>query len=142
VARVIRDYRPEDEPALRALHERLNNGWPFPDLSSPLYIAKKVVEIDGQIKDVAYLRATATTQMYLGSPSCKEEESATMHELQTELLNIAWVAGLQEIYMTLQSGPEHDYYSDRLKAFGWKLVPNEPLYEHLTGDSPSLKAVA
>lgn len=42
----IREYTPGDLDALRRLHATQNFGYPFPDLESPLFIAKLVLEDD------------------------------------------------------------------------------------------------
>jgi hypothetical protein len=43
----IRNYTPADLDALRRLHAAQGFGYPFPNLESPLFIAKLVVEDDG-----------------------------------------------------------------------------------------------
>ena len=42
----IRDYTPADLDALRRMHAAQGFGYPFPDLESPLFIAKLVLEED------------------------------------------------------------------------------------------------
>jgi len=43
----IRNYTPADVDALRRLHATQGFGYPFPNLESPLFITKLVVEDDG-----------------------------------------------------------------------------------------------
>jgi hypothetical protein len=42
----IREYTPEDLDALRRLHAAQGFGYPFPDLESPLFVSKLVLEDD------------------------------------------------------------------------------------------------
>jgi hypothetical protein len=44
----IREYTPADVDALRRLHAAQSFGYPFPDLESPLFIAKLVLEEDSR----------------------------------------------------------------------------------------------
>jgi hypothetical protein len=43
---LIREYTPGDLDALRRLHALENFGYPFPDLDSPLFVTKLVLEND------------------------------------------------------------------------------------------------
>src|SRR5580704_12462704 len=43
----IREYTPNDLDALRRLHAAQGFGYPFPDLDSPLFIAKLILEDEG-----------------------------------------------------------------------------------------------
>jgi hypothetical protein len=49
----IREYSPNDLDALRRLHAAQGFGYPFPDLESPLFIAKLILEDDGDGDDSA-----------------------------------------------------------------------------------------
>ena len=42
----IREYTPADFDALRRMHAAQGFGYPFPDLESPLFVAKLVLEDD------------------------------------------------------------------------------------------------
>jgi hypothetical protein len=44
----IREYTPNDFDALRRLHAAQGFGYPFPDLESPLFITKLILEDDGE----------------------------------------------------------------------------------------------
>jgi hypothetical protein len=44
----IREYTPSDLDALRRMHAAQNFGYSFPDLESPLFLSKLVLEDDGE----------------------------------------------------------------------------------------------
>lgn len=137
MTRVIRDYRAEDEPALRALHARFNDPFAFPDLSSPLYIVKKVVEVDGQVTDAVLVRKTAFVTAYLGTVF--DEQPSLIQALQTDVLASAWAAGVEDVGMFTNPDPIE---AERMAAMGWCLASSDPVYSHTTRESPSLKAAA
>jgi len=47
----IREYTPDDFDALRRLHAAQGFGYPFPDLESPLFVTKLILEDDGDSED-------------------------------------------------------------------------------------------
>ncbi len=56
----IREYTPADLDALKRLHAAQGFGYPFPDLDSPLFLTKLVLEEDsGEVSMAALLRLTA-----------------------------------------------------------------------------------
>jgi hypothetical protein len=49
----IREYRPSDLDALRRMHAAQGFGYPFPDLESPLFLSKLVLEDDDSGREEA-----------------------------------------------------------------------------------------
>jgi hypothetical protein len=47
----IREYKPADLDALRRMHAAQGFGYPLPDLDSPLFVSKLVLEDDGEDVD-------------------------------------------------------------------------------------------
>ncbi len=47
----IREYTPHDLEALRRLHAAQNFGYPFPDLDSPLFVTKLILEDEDSAED-------------------------------------------------------------------------------------------
>jgi len=44
---LVREYTPADLDALRRMHAAQGFGYPFPDLASPLFVTKLVLEDEG-----------------------------------------------------------------------------------------------
>ncbi|MGB6546370.1 MAG: hypothetical protein WBE97_12180, partial [Candidatus Acidiferrales bacterium] len=82
---LIREYSNGDLDALRRLHAAQGFGYPFPDLSSPLFISKLVLEDDSGAPAVAVLlRLTAETYLLhdprAGTPRDRWQRFLVMHE--------------------------------------------------------------
>jgi hypothetical protein len=59
----IRQYTPADLDALRRLHAAQGFGYPFPDLESPLFVSKLVLEEDGDEVDGGFANAETPAEM-------------------------------------------------------------------------------
>jgi hypothetical protein len=82
---IIREYTDADLDALRRMHAAQNFGYPFPDLASPLFISKLVLEDDGGAPAMAVLlRLTAETYLLhdprAGTPRDRWQRFLTLHE--------------------------------------------------------------
>ena len=64
----IREYTPSDLDALRRMHAAQGFGYPLPDLESPLFLSKLVLEDDG--RDIAPGREEGNPNSPQGSSSC------------------------------------------------------------------------
>jgi len=60
----IRQYRPEDEPALREMHARQGFAYEWPDINDPIFLTKLVLE-DDQGRPVMAVLARLTCELYL-----------------------------------------------------------------------------
>lgn len=60
---MIREFRPEDIPALRAIHQAQGNSYPFPDLTSPQFVGI-VVAVDENDVPVQAIAARKTVEVY------------------------------------------------------------------------------
>ena len=61
---LIRRYRPEDEPALRKMHQQQGFAYEFPEINDPIFLTKLVLE-DGQGRPVMAVLARLTCELYL-----------------------------------------------------------------------------
>lgn len=113
--RVIRDYRPEDEPELRRLHAEQGIDYDYPELNHPLFFCRKVVEVDGQICGVLVLKLCAETMLLLDGQQGPQEKMTAMQELQEAVLTEAYDRGLDEIHAAI---PEIGF-DKRLNQLGW-----------------------
>ena len=88
----IREYTPADLDALRQMHAAQGFGYPFPDLDSPMFVSKLVLEDDERaagkrmvpreasrrIMMAAFLRLTAETYCSTIPPRARPPELATI----------------------------------------------------------------
>jgi len=113
---MIRDYRPEDEAAVRAIHEAQGLDYKFPKVASPLFFVKKVQEIDGRVVGALMLRITAEAYLFVqGGPA---DKMAAMQELQPEVLKQAWEKGLDDVVCVVPD-TVLSRFKKRLKQLGW-----------------------
>ncbi|MGA9668244.1 MAG: hypothetical protein WBQ94_03500 [Terracidiphilus sp.] len=114
---MIRDYRPEDEEQVKALHAAMGLDYALPNLDSPLVFVKKVKDVDGTIVAATLFRITA--EAYLLCSGGPEDKWTAMTELQPEALIQAYEKGLDDLLCVVP--PELvDRFRKRLGLLGWE----------------------
>ena len=113
---MIRDYRPEDYAAVKALHAESGIDYALPDLAGPLFIVKKVVEVDGRVVAACALRIEAETYLWCGGSP--EDKMAAMLAMQPEILSDAWMLGIDNVVAWIPEAVE-ERFEKRLKQLGW-----------------------
>lgn len=98
---MIRDYEPEDLPAILEIHKAQGLDYSLYDLSSPLCFVKKVRVEGGRVVGAMILRLTAETILLVaGSPVAR---GRAIEELQPEVLSEAFAKGLDDISCVVPS---------------------------------------
>ena len=92
---MIRDFRPEDFDAVKELHKAQGFDYTLDDLSNPLFLVRKVREVNGRVVAAMFLRLTAET--FLVTAGSPEVKSRSIMELQPEVLREAYEKGLSDI---------------------------------------------
>lgn len=113
---MVRDYRPEDFEQVKALHEASGIDYAMPDLSVPLFLVKKVVEVDGKVIAACALRIECETYLWCGGEP--DEKMAAMLEMQPEILQDAWMFGIDNLVCWIPEAVEIKF-EKRLKQLGW-----------------------
>jgi hypothetical protein len=121
---LIREYTERDLDALRGLHASQGFGYPFPDLSSPLFISKLVLEDDcGAPAMAVLLRLTAETYLlhdpHAGTPRDRWQRFLVMHEATRRA---AAARGLDDAQAFLPP-PVARAFGRRLERLGWRRDP-------------------
>jgi len=116
----IRDYTPEDEPALRAMHAAQNFDYPFPDLANQLFLTRLVLEDDdgrplmavlGRVTCEAFLLADAKA----GTPRERWQHLRTLHEAARRALH---AQGFEDATAWIPPRIERSF-GRRLRRLGW-----------------------
>ena len=95
----IRDFQDSDLDAIKGIHKSQGFDYAVPDLTSPLFLVKKVREVNGRVVGAMVLRITAETFLFIeGSP---ETKARSILELQPEVIQEAYVKGLSDIICVL-----------------------------------------
>jgi hypothetical protein len=123
---MIRDYRAEDAEAIKSIHNSQGFDYSLSDLSDPLFLVKKVREVNGRVVAAMVLRLTAETFLLVeGSPEAK---GRAVLELQPEVLREAYEKGLSEVVCVVP--PEiSESFAPVLERMGWVRARTWPLYQ-------------
>jgi hypothetical protein len=117
----LRDYQSTDFEAVKAIHEKTQIDYTFPDLNSPLFLVTKVIEDDrGVVRACggAYLQA----EVYLwldGSPWADAgDKLAAIHALDGAVLHDVYLRGINCAVLWLPPGMSR--FGDRLVDMGFE----------------------
>jgi hypothetical protein len=126
---MIRDFHSDDLPTLKAIHAGQKFDYSLPELSSPLFLVKKVREEGGRVVAAMGLRITAETFLLCeGSPVAK---ARAIEELQPEVLRAAWEKGLDDIVCLVP--PEiSESFAPALTKMGWSRDRDWPMWSRST----------
>jgi hypothetical protein len=111
---VVRDYQPSDFERVKELHEASGIDYQLPDLSSPLFLVTKVVELDGIVRAAGGLYLQCETYLWLdysdwASPEAKLE---SIKLLDRAGMQEAWLRGIDCACLWLPPGM--DRFGERL----------------------------
>lgn len=122
----IRDYHETDKNAISAIHKAQGFDYTLPDLTSPLFLVKKVREVDGRVVAAMCLRITAET--FLFSSGSPETKARSIMELQPEVLREAYEKGLSDVICVIP--PEiSESFAPVLKRMGWEPTRDWPKWQ-------------
>jgi len=117
---IIRDYRPEDEQALRTMHAAQGFDYPFPDLSNPLFAARLVLEDDsGRVAMAALGRVTCEVFLLAqpgdSAPRARWRRLLAIHEAMRRTLQ---AQGFEDATCWIPPRIERAF-GRRLRSLGW-----------------------
>jgi hypothetical protein len=145
----IREYNPSDLDALRQMHAAQGFGYPLPDLESPLFVSKLVLEDDGEDRDLGrelanpnspnansprvtmavLQRLTAETYLlhdpYAGTPRRRWQNFLALHDAARDA---AISRGLDDVQAFLPPSIARAF-GRRLARLGWTQDP-WPCFSH------------
>ena len=122
---MVRDYQPEDAESVKLLHKSQGFDYASPNLDNPLFLVKKVREIDGRVVAVCAMRLTLETYLLVeGSP---ETKARSILELQPEVLHEAYEKGLSDVFFVVP--PEiASEFGPVVERLGWSKDREWPMY--------------
>jgi hypothetical protein len=132
---MIRDFKLEDMDEVRRIHKENGFEYTLPDLSAPLWVVTKVVEIDGRVR--AALGAWIQVELYLqldkGDWATPEQKHEWLVELDRAVTEEVWLRGIDQECVWLP--PNMERFGQRLeKDFGFtKDREGWYVYSKLTG---------
>lgn len=110
----VRDYKPSDLAAVKAIHEATQINYTFPNLDSKLFLVKKVMEVNGVVRVAAGMYIQAETYLWLdhsdwGDP---DQKYVAIQALSKEVMKETWLQGVDEAVLWLPPGMER--FGERL----------------------------
>lgn len=114
-----RDAETADRETIRQIHAQNGIDYSLPDLDSPLFCVRKVVEDDnGRVVGACFLRLTAETYLMLSPELTPRDKVTAMQAMQPEVLRSAWELGLDEVEARIPAEIEARFHK-RLRCLGW-----------------------
>lgn len=115
----VRDAVPSDFLDVARIHRQMGMDYALPDLASPLFFVRKVVEDDeGNIVGACFLRLTAETYLFLSQDLDAQAKMIAMQAMQPEVLEAAWLQGIDDIEARIP-GDLEKRFQKRLCRLGW-----------------------
>lgn len=115
----VRDYKPADFAAVKAIHEATQIDYSMPDLASPLFLVKKVLEVEGVVRAVLGMRIESECYLWLDQSDWADPEMklVAIGILDREGMQEAWLKGVDDAVLYLPPGMER--FGKRLEALGF-----------------------
>ena len=117
---IVREFKPEDMPALKSLHARSGFKYDLPDFADQQFVVRRVAEDDGQIVMGGFLRQTTEAFLVCDShwrgPRWRYEALEAIHNDAVEQLR---KTGFRDIQAFLPPEIEKRF-GERLLALGWQ----------------------
>ena len=96
---MIRDFQSADGPQVKSLHKSQGFDYALGDLDNPLFLVRKVREVNGRVVGAMFLKLTVETYLLVeGSP---ETKARSILELQPEVLHEAYEKGLSDVFFVV-----------------------------------------
>ena len=117
---VVRDYRPADLKEIQRIHEQVGLDFKMPDLGDPLFVVRKVLEVNGVIVGATVARVEFEVYLWLDPELNPAEKNAAMHLMQPELVRDCRLLGAENLVCWIPENVEKKF-AKRLNELGWKL---------------------
>lgn len=122
---MVRDYRSQDLPQILEIHKAQGFDYTIPDFDNPLFLVRKVREVDGRVVGGMFLRLTAET--FLVTTGSPEVISRSILELQPDVLREAYEKGLADIICVVP--PEiASEFGPVMQRLGWSRDRDWPMF--------------
>ena len=117
---IVRDYKPSDFEAIKAIHEQTSIDYRMPNLDSRLFVVTKVYEVGGVIRVAGGLYVQLETYLWLDQTdwASPQEKLDVIEALQLEGFRDPRIAGVECAVLWLPPGMER--FGERLvDDLGW-----------------------
>lgn len=117
----LRDYLPSDFEAVKAIHEKTQIDYSFPNLNGPLFIVTKVIEDEsGVVRACGGAYIQCETYLWLDPSEWADasDKLTAIHALDGAVLHDCYLRGVDCAVLYLPPGMER--FGERLIDMGWQ----------------------
>jgi hypothetical protein len=116
---IVREYTEADLETFKRIHAQSGLDYQMPDLSSPLFIVKTVIERAG--KPTTLLAARIEAETYLLSDGAPADKWEDIQMAQPIFLNALWEKGIDNTYCCVPPAVDF-HFGKRMKSLGWEQI--------------------
>lgn len=136
----IREYSEADLEDLRRIHRAERMPYQFPDLMSPLFLTRAVLEENGRLSAAGFLRLTAEAYLLVdGSEGSPRERWRRLLILHESIRGEAARRGLDDAHCWLPPGIASSF-GRRLKQLGWSRETWDCYSRGMLAETPGLES--
>ena len=114
---LVRPYTEADLEAFKRIHTDSGIDYRFPDLNSPLFIVKTVIERAG--KPTTLLAGKIDVETYLMTSGSAAERLEDITEANRHFLNALWEKGIDNAYCGVPKSIDRHFHK-HMERLGWE----------------------
>jgi hypothetical protein len=114
---IVRPFTQSDLDAFRKIHAASGLDYRFPDLSSPLFLNKTVIERDG--KPTTLLAGKIDIEAYLMTSGTAKERLEDIEMVQPVFLRELWLQGIDSAYCGVPKSVDR-HFRKHMERLGWE----------------------
>lgn len=114
---LVRPYRSEDLDAIRRIHADSKLDYRLPNLESPLFLVKTVVERDG--KPTTLLAGKIDVECYLMTSGDALSRLQDIEAAQSRFLHELWMKGVDSVYCGVPAVVNR-HFGKHMERLGWE----------------------
>lgn len=114
---IVRPFTEADLEAFRKIHAESKLDYRFPDLRSPLFLNKTVVERDG--KPTTLLAGKIDIESYLMTSGTAKERLEDIEAVQPVFLRELWLQGIDSVYCGVPRVVDR-HFRKHMERLGWE----------------------
>jgi hypothetical protein len=117
---IVRKYKPSDFDAIKAIHEASEIDYRMPTLDSRLFVVKKVLEVDGVVRQAVGFRLEVETYLWTDKSdwALPDEKFLGLKALQAESMHELMTKGVDTAVCWVPDNIDK-FFAKRMTELGW-----------------------
>jgi FAD/FMN-containing dehydrogenase len=119
-AAIVRNYRPSDFDQIKAIHEASEIDYAMPSIDSRLFVVKKVLEVDGVVRQAVGFRLEVETYLWNDKSdwALPDEKFLGLKALQAEAMHDLMTKGIDTAVCWVPENIDK-FFAKRMTQLGW-----------------------